>query len=126
MTQQLNQNETKVLSAAVGSSIGNGHDFGFTEDIVDALSGEFSEQAIGGYIADLVTKGHIQVEPKDPAFDFRQFDLRCDTCGDAFNRCDRGEDSKAYASRPAQPSKNEVHEFTTAGHAIDFDTDSVS
>jgi len=57
-TVVLNQNEQKVFDAMVYSSDGNGHDFGYLEDV--CVTG-LSRQAIGAYITDLQAKGLVHV-----------------------------------------------------------------
>jgi len=55
---QINANESKVLEALVESSRGNGHDFGWADDIrVDG----FSKHQVAGYISALVTKDLIRI-----------------------------------------------------------------
>lgn len=56
---QLTINEVATLKAAFASAARNGHDFGFTEDIVKQLKG--SAKAAGARITSLIKKGIIEV-----------------------------------------------------------------
>ena len=54
----LNDMEQRVLAHLVISSEGNGHDFGFTDD-VDTESLGISRRQLAGYISQLSQKGYI-------------------------------------------------------------------
>jgi hypothetical protein len=54
MLGTLNETETAVLEELKESSEGNGHDFGFTDEITVVRSNQVS-----GYISQLVQKGYI-------------------------------------------------------------------
>lgn len=61
----LNANELIVLTALVGASDGNGHDFGFTEDAWRTHIGDLDESVISkkqfsGYVSQLTQKGYIR------------------------------------------------------------------
>ncbi len=58
MSIKINANEKKVLGALVEDSAGNGHDFGFADDIrVDGLS----RHQVAGYIGALVSKDLVRI-----------------------------------------------------------------
>ena len=59
--QDLNENEARVLAVLVKSSKGNGHDFGYIEDLTDS-SGELgiSKPGLRSYLGKLSTKGYIR------------------------------------------------------------------
>lgn len=63
MTKQikLTGSELAILRIAFVSSDGNGHDFGFTEDIVKAMRGAMSAQAVGALVTSLQRKGIFEV-----------------------------------------------------------------
>lgn len=61
MKDVFTQLEQRALNAAIRSSAGNGHDFGFTEDIVSELS-DLTPQQVGGLITSLAGKG-VFAEP---------------------------------------------------------------
>lgn len=64
----LTENERAALLAAFNSSKGNGHDFGYSDDIfVPGLS----KKAVGGVIASLIKKGILS----DVDSEFNQFAL---------------------------------------------------
>lgn len=61
----LNANELIVLTALVGASDGNGHDFGFTVDAWREHVGGLDESVISkeqfsGYVSQLTQKGYIR------------------------------------------------------------------
>ncbi len=58
----LTKQESEAYAAAIESSAGNGHDFGFTEDMVTDLGKRgMNPQAVGGLISSLTQKGLIEV-----------------------------------------------------------------
>ena len=64
----LTELETKVLVEAFASSGGNGHDFGYSTDIIVA---GLNKKQVGGVIASLIKKGIMT----DVDSDFNQFAL---------------------------------------------------
>ena len=54
---QLTELETKALRIFFDSASGNGHDFGFIEDLIDARI--MGRAQVGGVVASLVQKGVI-------------------------------------------------------------------
>ena len=64
--------ETEALKSAYTSSEGNGHDFGYTDDIV--IPGK-SKQAVGGVVSSLIKKGVIMRDDEFGQFAFLSFDL---------------------------------------------------
>ena len=52
----LNENEIKVLEALIPSSSGNGHDFGFTDELEET---GFTRHQNAGFISQLVQKNYI-------------------------------------------------------------------
>ena len=59
----LTKMETEAYASAVESSAGNGHDFGFTEDMVtDLWKRGMGPQVVGGLIISLTQKGLMEVE----------------------------------------------------------------
>jgi hypothetical protein len=68
--QNLTALEIKALVSAYESSAGNGHDFGYTDDIV--IPGK-SKQVVGGVIASLLKKGIISRDPEFGQFCFANF-----------------------------------------------------
>lgn len=61
-TETLNRNEVEVLRAAFGSSKGNGHDFGFVEDVLESRIVGIERKQIRGYLSDLQKKGWFKIE----------------------------------------------------------------
>jgi len=59
-TQKLTPLEARAMEAARISSAGNGHDFGFVEDIIEAMS-DLRPQAVGGIVTSLSRKRLIYV-----------------------------------------------------------------
>ena len=61
----LNATERRVLAELIQSSAGNGHDFGFTDDVRCVR-----EAQVPGYITQLVNKGYIKTyrEEGQPMF----------------------------------------------------------
>lgn len=62
LNTNLNTNEQAVLNDLIRSSAGNGHDFGFTDEVSSV-----SRAQVGGYVASLQTKGWITCND-DPDF----------------------------------------------------------
>jgi len=56
-TVQLTELETKAMRVLFESADGNGHDFGFIEDLIDARI--MGRAQVGGVVASLVQKGVI-------------------------------------------------------------------
>lgn len=56
--------ENRVMEAALESSDGNGHDFGYTEDIIENLK-DVSPQALGGVITSLEKKEFFEYIDSD-------------------------------------------------------------
>lgn len=52
--------EQRTLDAAIVSSAGNGHDFGFVESVVKALR-DLKPQAVGALVTSLQRKGYMEV-----------------------------------------------------------------
>lgn len=71
--EDLNKYELQVLKAALISSSGNGHDFGFVDEIVaEAMhidGNELTKQQIGGYIRDLSEKGFFWIAGREKVND---------------------------------------------------------
>jgi len=57
---QLNENEAKVMNALFKSSAGNGHDFGYTDDVNCEELG-ITRRQLSGYVAQLSKKGYIEL-----------------------------------------------------------------
>ncbi len=58
----LTKMESEAYAAAIESSEGNGHDFGFTEDMVaDLWKRGMGPQVVGGLITSLTQKGLMEV-----------------------------------------------------------------
>ena len=55
----LNQTEQAVLKSLVESSAGNGHDFGWTDEVNAAAIG-ITKAQVSGYVSQLVQKGYIE------------------------------------------------------------------
>ena len=56
MLGKLNETESAVLEQLRVSSEGNGHDFGFTDEVTVV-----QPNLVGGYVSQLVQKGYINV-----------------------------------------------------------------
>lgn len=68
LLETMNKNELEVLYGALISSSGNGHDFGFVDEIVSetrAKNDKLTKQQIGGYITDLQKKGILFVAGRE-------------------------------------------------------------
>jgi len=57
--KKLNENELMVLKSLIPSSMGNGHDFGFTDEHANC---GLTKHQMAGYISSLSKKGYIDLE----------------------------------------------------------------
>ena len=74
--------EIEALKSAINSSYGNGHDFGFTDDI--KIPGQ-SKQVAGALVASLIKKGIIERDCEFGQFAFGEF-------GDAYEYAEAAEE----------------------------------